>query len=81
MTDKKTTVKADANAEKPAEPTYTPRENGAIRMANSKGWEYWIKPKDVATLLALKNDKAWSKIADPEDGVYGPTGPPRKGTE
>ncbi len=61
--------------EKANKPTFTPRKNGSVRMANSHGWEYWIKPKDVDALLALK--KPWRKVPDPPDGKYGPTGPPR----
>jgi len=57
----------------------TPRKDGSVRMANSKGWEYWINPKDVDALLNLKNDKAWKLVPDPPEGKgHGPTGPPRK---
>lgn len=54
--------------------TYTPRKDGSIRMANSHGWEYWIKAKDVAALMAQK--KPWKKVPDDEHSKF--TGPPRK---
>lgn len=62
------------------EETFTAREDGSVRMANSKGWEYWMRPKDAEYLLnELPEDKRWKMIPDPAEGEeYGPTGPPKK---
>ena len=80
MTKVKAAVSKTAEAAHDApEPTFTPRKDGSVRMANSKGWEYWMPAKDVDGLLALPNDKAWRLVPDLPDGAgFGPTGPPRK---
>lgn len=77
MDEKAKSVKRPDRASGASGPICTPRKDGSIRMANSHGWEYWIRPKDVAALMAQK--KPWTKVPDPPDGKYGPTGPPRKG--
>ena len=58
-------------------PTYTPRKkDGAVRMENTKGFQYWVRPEDVERMKQGK--KPWKLVPDPPDGKYGPTGPPRK---
>lgn len=63
-----------------AKKNYTAREDGSVRMKNSKGFEYWIVAKDVDYLLEnLPDEKKWSLVPDPAEGKeHGPTGPPRK---